>query len=232
MNWISVIPIRAGSKGIKNKNIRSVLGKPLYEYSLEAALKAGADKVFISTNIKEVLSNPFEKRVAVIKRADHLCQDNTPMSDVILDFLTRGHGANIKDDQTIVLMQATSPLRNKEDLIKALKKFSTSTKVNLMMAVTETSNNPLKYGLVRNGIFENISNPEYCFANRQYLPSLFRPTGSFYIFRAGWYRKNRCFTTTSTSAYEIPKNQSIDIDTPEDLKKFKKVLIAEKRKRN
>ncbi len=232
MKWISVIPIRAGSKGIKNKNIRPIFGKPLYEYTIDAAIAAGAHKVFISTNIKEVLLKQFGKNIITIKRAEILCRDNTPMSDVILDFLELGQGANIKDDQIIVLMQATSPLRKTEDLIKALKKFSTSKKFDLMMSVTQTPNNPLKYGLIQDGIFENISNPEFCFANRQYLPELFRPTGSFYIFTAGWYRKNRSFTTSLTGAYKIPKNQSLDIDSPEDLKKFKKVLIAKKRKKN
>ena len=68
MKWISVIPIRAGSKGIKNKNVRNILGKPLYRYSVEAAIEAGAEKIFISTNIEEVLRTSLEENVFVQKR--------------------------------------------------------------------------------------------------------------------------------------------------------------------
>ena len=231
MKWISVIPIRAGSKGIKNKNILPVFGKPLYKYSVEAALKAGADRIYISTDIREVLLKTFEKKVFVQKRPERLCRDEAPMSDVMLDFLTTGVGANIKDNKVIVLMQATSPLRKEEDLISALKKFSISENVDLMMAVTETSNSPLKFGFIKNEKFISISEPNYCFSNRQTLPRLFRPTGSFYIFRAGWYRKNRNFNTIATGAYEIPQNQSVDIDTPKDIKKFEKLLRAKKGKK-
>ena len=230
MKWISVIPIRAGSKGIKNKNIQPVFDKPLYKYSIDSAIEAGATKIFISTDIREVIATSFDKKIVVEERPKDLCRDDTPMSDVMLNFLTIGAGANIKEDDIIVLMQATSPLRKKKTIIDALQKFSGSEDLELMMAVTETSNSPLKYGFLNNSRFENISKPEYCFSNRQSLPRLFRPTGSFYIFRAGWYRKNKSFNTISTGAYEIPQNQSIDIDSTNDIKKFEQILRTERRK--
>lgn len=224
MDWISIVPVRAGSKGLVNKNIRSIYSKPLYRYTVDFALTAGTQQVFITTNIKEILSAPYEKNITVTERNNLLCQDDTPMSSVILDFLTQGKGSKIDDDQTIVLLQATSPLRRKLDLLKALELFGDSKSTDLMMAVTQAGNEALKYGYIVNGSFNHISEPRLCFENRQSLPKLFKPTGAFYIFKAGWYRTNKSFATTATSAYEIPNDQSLDIDSLVDLNRFKAII--------
>ena len=224
MNWISVIPVRSGSKGLVNKNIRSIRGKPLYRYAVDFALEAGTKQIYITTDIKEILSSPYETSITVTERNSALCQDDTQMSYVILDFLIDGAGREIKNDETIVLLQATSPLRKKSDLMMALELFSKSKEIDLMMAVTEARNDALKYGFINNGTFKHISKPSHCFENRQNLPKLFRPTGAFYIFKAGWYRSNKSFATEATSAYEISNKESLDIDTLEDLKRFEATL--------
>jgi len=224
MNWISLIPLRAGSKSIPNKNIRSVYGKPLYRYTVDYAQDAGARQIFITTDIEEILSSKKEKNVTIVRRAKTLCQDDSPMSSVILDFLEGKEGLNISKNQTVVLLQATSPLREKKDLLSALRKFENAKMMNLMMAVTKAENHALKYGYVTNGTFKHISDPHLCFENRQKLPTLFKPTGAFYIFKAGWYLKNKSLVTSSTGAYEIPDNQSLDIDSLADLKQFENIL--------
>ena len=88
MNWISLIPVRSGSKGIPNKNIRLVCGKPLYQYTVDFALESGASQIFITTNIHEILTGPKQNKVVIVKREENQCLDNTQMSSVILDFLT------------------------------------------------------------------------------------------------------------------------------------------------
>lgn len=224
MNWISIIPMRAGSKGVKNKNIRLICGKPLYRYTVDFAFEAGTKKVYITTDIPEIIALPNEKNIVIAQRKNSLCHDDSQMSLVILDFLTSGVGKIINDEQTIVLLQATSPLRKKSDLLEALEIFSKSPTTNLMMAVTETKNDALKYGYVINGKFNHISEPSLCFENRQNLPKLYKPTGGFYIFKAGWYRSNKSFATRETSAHQISNNQSLDIDTIKDLKRFEAIL--------
>ena len=224
MDWISIIPVRAGSKGLVNKNIRFIRGKQLYRYTVDFALNAGTQQVYISTDIKEILSAPYEKNITISERNSALCQDETEMSAVILDFLNHGEGKKISGDQTIVLLQATSPLRRKLDLVKALELFSKSKITDLMIAVTQAENNALKYGFVVNGSFKHISEPSLCFKNRQDLPKLFKPTGAFYIFKAGWFRTNKSFATNATSAYEIPNEHSLDIDSLEDAEHFQAIV--------
>ena len=224
MDWISIIPMRAGSKGVKNKNIRPIFGKPLYRYAVDFALEAGTKKIYLTTDIPEIIASPDEENIIISKRKSSLCKDDTQMSSVILDFLTHGAGKTISDKQTIVLLQATSPLRKKLDLLRALELFSKSPTTDLMMAVTEAKNDSLKYGFILNGTFKHISEPSLCFENRQNLPKLFKPTGAFYIFKAGWFRSNKSFATKATNAYEISNEQSLDIDSLEDFKLFEHYL--------
>ena len=231
MEWITIIPIRAGSKGVKNKNIYPICGKPLYQYTVDFAMEAGAKKIYISTNITEILAKPHNKKIVIEKREEGLCSDHTKMSCVILNFLNGKEGRKIKNSEVIVLLQATSPVRQKIDLLTALKQFESTDKIDLMMAVTEAENHVLKYGFVLNGHFKHVSEPHLCFENRQNLPKLFKPTGSFYIFKAGWFRANKSLATKSTGAYEIPKNQSLDIDSLIDLKRFESLVDKEGTKR-
>ena len=114
MSWVSIIPVRSGSKGVKNKNTRSICGKPLYQYTVDFALKAGAKKIHITTDIEEILVSAPKEKIILTKRDQKFCTDDTMMSDVLLNFLTGIEGSKIKDDQTIVLLQATSPLRKKK----------------------------------------------------------------------------------------------------------------------
>ena len=157
MNWISLIPVRSGSKGIPNKNVRLVCGKPLYRHTVDFALNAGTNQIYITTDIQEILTRPKERKIVAIKRKKNLCADDTLMSSVILDFLNGPEGMKISDDQIIVLLQVTSPLRQKVDLLKALNRFTTSSNVDLMMAVTEAENHALKYGYIVDGKFKHIS---------------------------------------------------------------------------
>lgn len=229
MSWIAVIPVRAGSKGVRNKNTRIICGKPLYQYTVDFAIAAGAKYVFISTDIKQIFDASHEKNVVLVRRKKELCQDNSIMSSVMLDFLSHGEGRKIVANQTVVLLQATSPFRKRSDFKKALNRFESSNKINLMLAVTQAENHALKYGYVKNGRFEHLSNPTYCFDNRQGLPQLFRPTGAFYIFKAGWYRQNMNFSTSETGAYKVSAKDSLDIDSLEDLK-LVEAIMKNKRK--
>ena len=186
MKWVSIIPLRAGSKGLENKNIRFIQGKQLYRYTVDFALKAGTQQVYISTDIKEILSAPYEKDVLISERSSTFCQDDSKMSAVILDFLSHGDGKKIVDDQTIVLLQATSPLRRQLDLVKALELFSKSQTTNLMMAVTQVENNALKYGFVVDGTFKHISEPKLCFENSKIFQSYLSQLVPFiFLKRAG-----------------------------------------------
>lgn len=224
MDWFALIPMRERSKSIEKKNLKKIFGKQMYEYTIEVALKAGASKIFISTDIKQVLEKyKFNEKIVAIERKRNLTKDNTKMSEVVYDFLKNSNQLNPSKNNLIALLQPTSPLRRKEDIEYALKYFINSNE-NLLMSVTKANSKILKYGFVINNTFRSISKKEYCFQNRQELPKVFRPNGAIYIFKSNWFIKNKDFKTNSILTYEMKKKFSYDVDSEKDLRKIKKQL--------
>jgi len=228
MNWFALIPMRERSKSIEKKNLKKIFGKPMYEFTIEVALKAGASKIFISTDIRKVLEKfKSNDKIIAIERKKHLTKDNTRMSEVVYDFLKNSKQLNPIENNIIALLQPTSPLRRKEDIEIALNLYKNSNE-NLLMSVTKANSKILKYGFVTDNIFRSISKKEFCFQNRQELPKVFKPNGAIYIFKSNWFIKNKDFKTNSILTYEMEKKFSYDVDSLKDLKKIKKQLKKEK----
>lgn len=110
MNIVAIIPARKGSKRLRHKNIYPLQGKPLIEYSIEAALSSkyiDETNLFISTDFDEVVDIANKFQVKVVDRPPHLALDDVWTQDVVnhlddtLQFL--------KDDDLIIIVQANSP---------------------------------------------------------------------------------------------------------------------------
>ncbi|MGK9339349.1 cytidylyltransferase domain-containing protein [Sinorhizobium meliloti] len=211
---IALVPARAGSKGLPGKNIRNLCGKPLYRHSVDAALGAGIAKVFVSTDIDEVFSHALPSGVEVVRRPSHLAGDATTMADVLLDFLS----TEMPDGGTIVLLQPTSPLRKPHHIEAGLRLFSGG-ECSLVMSVCEANPGVLKWGQIHGDRFQTLSDPRYCFANRQSLPPVFRPNGALYVFDANAFRANGDFSAASIKVVQMSREESLDVDTIEDFRK-------------
>jgi N-acylneuraminate cytidylyltransferase len=211
MKWTAIIPARAGSKGIQNKNLCKVGGVPLYARAINQAIEAGASKVIISSNISEILEARFDFDVTVARRPEFLAEDTSKMSEVIRHVCEKNLVVG-----TVVLLQPTSPLRKASDIKKALDVYSNS-KFDLVFTITDADNGCLKYGFVEYGIFKPIASQEYCFSNRQELPKLYKPNGAVYVFDASWFLVNGSFETSSIGASYMTPTSSIDIDSMHDI---------------
>ena len=205
----AIVPVRAGSRGLPGKNIRNFAGRMLYERAVEQSYQF-ASTCIVSTDILEILEKGPQPEYELLPRAPKLGADDTPMAQVILDVLER---CNLSG--TILLLQATSPLRAPEDIAAALDLYNNNT-YELVMTVTETNSTPLKFGFLENGSFHPLSDPKFCFQNRQDLPAIKRPNGAAYVFNADWFRANGCFATSNIGAVEMPQYRSLDIDTISD----------------
>ncbi|MGE8518574.1 MAG: cytidylyltransferase domain-containing protein [Alcaligenes nematophilus] len=219
-NWTAIIPARNGSKGLSKKNIRKLGGIELYKYSVACAQNSGANKIIVSTDIEKILSE--EQTFIAHKRPPELASDTTLMKDVLLDVLK---SRNIQG--TVVLLQPTSPLRKPESIHKALE-LQSSGKYDLVLSVSEADKSILKYGQLQGDSFLPIKEAEYCFSNRQQLPSVYRPNGAIYVFDAEWFIKNDGFTSNKIGAIITPEEQSIDIDDEHDLAMCQLILDKEK----
>jgi CMP-N-acetylneuraminic acid synthetase len=109
---IGIIPARAGSKRLKNKNILPLLGKPLIAYTIEAALRARKlDRVFVSTDGEEIARVAQKWGAEFIKRPAELATDTSPIDESLRHVVD--HLLETEDYHTdiVVMMQADLPLR-------------------------------------------------------------------------------------------------------------------------
>ncbi|OOF08170.1 cytidyltransferase, partial [Salinivibrio sp. PR5] len=215
MKTIAIIPARSGSKGIPNKNIRLLNGKPLIFYAINNALSCDLiDEVIVSTNSKEVEIIAIQMGAKVHWRNEELCGDEVTLDGVIYDSIMN---YSVSDEDIVVTMQPTSPTLKTKTLKSALSFFKESRLESLISCV----NKP--HLAWRQDEFGNKF-PDYeKRLNRQYLPSYFLETGAFLITRRA------CITPETRlgkkiDVFEVSEEESIDIDTYSDLKSAEQVL--------
>lgn len=209
---IAVVPLRAGSKGFPGKNTALIAGRPLYEHAIRQGIEAGASRVIVTTDIREVLEATHDEGVLVHRRPAELTGDDVPMAPVLADVLARPEA----DGADVVLLQATSPMRRPEQIREAVDQLRAAG-VDLVMSVRPADAGVLKYGTVEDGRFQALRDPRHPFTNRQDLPPVYRPNGAIYVFAAEWYREHGSFDSASVGAYVMSAEDSVDIDTPQDL---------------
>ncbi|NVK33616.1 MAG: acylneuraminate cytidylyltransferase family protein [Rhodobacteraceae bacterium] len=218
-NVVAFVPARAGSEGLARKNTKMLLGRPLYRHSVDKAIEAGITRVFISTDMDEILNAELPAGVQAVERPASLATSDVPMDQVFSHFLTE----QLKDDATIVLLQPTSPMRPVSAITQALDLYRSGS-YTMIMSVCETSSSVLKYGTRDGDRFVSISDPGYCFANRQSLPKVFRPNGSIYVFGAEDFRKCNGFPDSKIGVVEMSPETSIDIDNLSDFEDCEKAM--------
>ena len=204
MKILAVIPARAGSKGIPNKNIRIISGHPLIYYSIKNALASEfITDIIISTDSSEVKIIANQMGVDVRWRDQALCGDEVTLDAVVAD-------AVIGDCwDYIITMQPTSPTLRVSTLDAAIK----YTIDNDLDTVISAINAPHLSWTEKEG----RKVPNYTERlNRQYLPPCYMETGAFMISKAS-------AVTPATrigikvDVYEVPEDESQDVDTFEDL---------------
>lgn len=219
--WTAVVPLRAGSNGLPGKNTRILAGKPLYRHAVDVALAAGASRVLISTDIEEVLTAQLPAGVQALLRPPELCGDTVPMAPVLVHALQTAQVQGL-----VVLLQATSPLRQVADVQAALERLASGC-FDLVMSVTEADRGVLKWGqLQADGRFAPLSSPEHCFANRQSLPPVYKPNGAVYAMDAQWFIQQKSFVSEHIGTVIMPPERSHDIDNLSDFEHCDLLLRA------
>jgi N-acylneuraminate cytidylyltransferase len=208
---ISFVPVREGSKGLLGKNIRPLAGVPLYMRAVLQGTRV-AGSCIISTDIAAILNSPVPDHCRLLSRNRDLCGDDVAMDAVIANMIEH---FCLGDHIVILLLPATSPLRNDAD-ITAVLDLHASGDFDLVLSVTAADSGILKYGMISENQFIPVARPQFCFANRQSLPEIFKPNGAVFAFSAGAFRRNGGLATSRIGAVEMPASRSVDIDTLAD----------------
>src|SRR3990167_5470675 len=121
---VAVIPVRGNSKGIPRKNLVDFGGKPLFMWTVEAALESGVfDRIVVSTEDDEIIDivYHYKRYVSIIPRPPQLSQDHVQLSEVVLHSLRTMEYSLGWNPTTLCLLQATSPLRTAGHIVNAMR---------------------------------------------------------------------------------------------------------------
>ncbi|WP_298751639.1 acylneuraminate cytidylyltransferase family protein [uncultured Arcobacter sp.] len=212
---IAIIPARSGSKGLANKNIKNLLGKPLIAYTIEEALKSNyITEVIISTDCKEIEDIALQYGAkSYFLRPKNLATDSAKVIDTYtytIDRLKKEYNFEIN---AFVVLQVTSPLKTSKNIDEAIELFKNKN-ADSVVSFTEESH-PIqwnKYITLDNKIEEIF--PEKIQNRQDFKPSYY-PNGSIYIYKYSIIL-NKTYYTENSYAYIMPRKQSIDIDTIDD----------------
>lgn len=217
MRRIAIIPARSGSKGLKDKNIKELNGKPLIAYSIEAALASKMfDKVFVSTDSQKYADIAIQYGAdASFLRSEENSSDTAGSWDVIREVISKLKDMGEEYDE-VMLLQATSPLRTVEDIVKSIELLHEK-KGNAVVSLTECDHSPIWCNtLPEDKSMDNFDKEEYKDLPRQMLPKFYRYNGAIYLVTAEELQKKERMLEKGCYAYVMPQNRSIDIDTALD----------------
>lgn len=215
---LGVIPARGGSKGIKNKNLHNLNGKPLISYTIEAAKKSKLITDFIvSTDCLEIkrVSESYGANVPFI-RPKHLSDDKALAVPTIQHAVSFCETFNKSKYDYIVMLQPTAPLRTYEDIDNSLFKLINEGGDGIISIVDVDNYHPVKMKTIKNDrlfdfIDSGLENPP-----RQSLPPIFIVNGAVYATKRDVFMTNNTFKGKICLPYIMPKNSSINIDSVED----------------
>ena len=231
MSNICIIPARSGSKGLKNKNIKQICGKPLLAYTIETAIQSNVfDCVMVSTDseLYAKIAKDYGADVPFL-RSSELSSDKASSWDVVIDVLNKYASLGLTFD-TIFLLQPTSPLRETKDLIESYSLYKAK-KAKYVISVCETDHSPLwSNTLPQDFSLNNFISEKTINLPRQSLPKYYRINGAIYIVDRDFLFKNkRIVFDNSGYAYVMEKDTSIDIDDSLDFEIARLLLKKKKR---
>lgn len=220
---------RGGSKGVPDKNIKPLAGKPLIVHSIEAVQQAGIfDRMILSTDSPRIAELARQAGMEVpFMRPAHLATDTASALDSIvhaLDFVAAEEGPY----DYVQYIFPTAPLRQARHIREAAE-LLTDTDSDMVISVCE-SDHPLQWinHLPDNRSLKNFIKPEHRDKNRQALQPAYRINGAIYLARWEVFAERRDWFAQETIAYVMPRDLSIDIDTPLDFK-LAELLIKEQK---
>jgi CMP-N-acetylneuraminic acid synthetase len=212
---LALIPARSGSKGLPDKNIRNFCGKPLLAYAIETALDAGCtDTVIVSTDSRKYaeIAARYGAEIPFLRPAA-LADDKSHASAYIIYTLEKLKESGCKYDY-FVLLQPTSPLRNKDHILQGLT-MAIDEDLTSVVAFSEAEYPPQYCHILPDdmnlGSLENM--PE---TNRQEQRKYYSVNGMLYIANCDYYLRAKSFYGVGGKAMPVDRRFAVDIDSELD----------------
>lgn len=224
MNILITVCGRAGSKGVKNKNLRDFLGKPLVYYTFQAAklFKENNNEYDVDICINSDSDKLLELgdqfgNIETIKRPYELATDESAKIPSIRYSLVKMEEIKNKEYDFIVDLDITSPFRKLEDIENALNKSIGNENIDVVFSVVESRRNPY-FNMVekKDGKIQKVKESDYI--RRQDAPEVYDMNASIYC-----YKRESLLNKIEESPFEgvsdiiiMQDTAVLDIDSEED----------------
>lgn len=214
---LALIPARGGSKGVPRKNIRSLAGKPLIAWTIDAAQQSRCiDRMIVSTDDEEIAAVAKKYGAEVpFMRPPHLASDDAKGMDVLFHAMEwfSAQGATF---DILTYLQPTSPLRTADDIRGALALMEEKN-AQSVVSVCKVEHSPL----LMNTLLPDLSLQgfirEEANTNRQALDQFYRLNGAIYLAQWEYLLKHKTWYKENSYGYVMPTERSVDIDSELDL---------------
>lgn len=216
---LCTICARGGSKGVKNKNIKLLCGKPLITYTIEQARESGLFEHIVISTDSDLIANVAQEYGAEVffKRSQEMASDTAGKLEVIKDAFVRSEEHYQTTFDYLIDLDATAPLRSVQDIINAYGQFLKDDNDNLITAMP--SRRSPYFNLVevdhtgKVALSKKLSSG---IVRRQDAPKSFDMNASIYVWKRDAILHENSLFLGKTGLYVMPEERSIDIDTELD----------------
>ena len=228
--FLAIIPARGDSKGLPRKNIKNLCGKPLIVWSIEAGLNSKyVDEVMVTTDDKEIaeIAKQYGANVPFL-RPKELASDTATTFDAIKHTMDFYKEKLNKEFDYIVLLEPTSPLREKEDIDNMIKKIIQFEKeADSIISIGEVHEHPSIMKKINKNQIENYCKELEMKTRRQDNDKAYFPYGVAYIVKTKNLLSEKTFYTFRNTFYEIKRYQCYEVDDIYDFLAIENIMKFE-----
>lgn len=228
---LGLIPARGGSKGVKGKNIASLGGKPLIQYTIEAVNESEClSDCIVSTDSDSIADVARSLGASVpFMRPSELAGDRSRAQDAALHAIEQYDPEGNFD--YVLLLQPTAPFRTGEDIDKAIRMAEDHAVTSLVSFAEAETHHPYYMYYVDSAVGDIVRVKPACQYEvgtpRQEFPRAVYRNGAIYLTRIDYLKASYSFVSEDVVAYIMPPERSVNIDTQEDLA-YAEFLLAKK----
>jgi CMP-N-acetylneuraminic acid synthetase len=218
-NVLGVIPARAGSKSIPNKNLYPLAGKPLIAYSIESAKRSKfLTKCIVSTDSEEIarVAKSYGIKVPFL-RPKELATDTALAVDVMKHALLEMEKIDKKQYEYLVMLQPTTPLRKPQYIDEAIRKLIDTDCDSVVSMVEVGAHHPARMYRIENDKLISIMDEGTAMRPRQELPSIYIRSGDVYACRRSVIFKHNSLIGDDCCPLVIAPEKAINIDDMKDI---------------
>lgn len=207
---VALLPMKANSTRVPNKNFRIFAGKPLFRWILDTLLSISEiDVIVINTDAKQIILEcglPLDKRIVIRERRADLCGDSISMNKIIEDDIA------FADADFYLMTHTTNPLLSRDSIMAAMKAFSSAQGGNADSLFTVDRMQARFYA----GNTAPINHDPENLLPTQELEPWYRENSNLYLFTSDSFSRTKARIGTSPVMFESSLLDSVDIDTQDD----------------